>query len=110
MIRMLVVALAIFMFIAGNAEMRSVPVEPPIQPEVKNIMLKHKHKATCEQTTAEPVQIICILDRSGSMSSLAEDTIGGYNTFLAKQKEKRRKHCFRRFSTGGEGGALGENF
>ena len=87
MLRMLIVALAVFMFIAGSAETRTIPTEPPIQPEVKNIMLKHKHKATCEQTTAEPVQIICILDRSGSMSNLAEDTIGGYNTFLAKQKE-----------------------
>lgn len=31
-------------------------------------------------------QIVCILDRSGSMSSLVSDTIGGYNTFIESQK------------------------
>lgn len=31
--------------------------------------------------------ISIILDRSGSMSSVREDTIGGYNTFLADQKK-----------------------
>lgn len=87
MLRILVVVLAVFMFIAGNAETRSLPTEPPVKPEIKNVLPKHEHKKTCEQTTAEPVQIICILDRSGSMASLAEDTIGGYNSFLAKQKE-----------------------
>lgn len=70
-------------------------IEPPPQPEVvvpekptkPSVIPKHKHKDTCNDTTAEPVQIICILDRSGSMANLAEDTIGGYNSFLAKQKE-----------------------
>ncbi len=33
-------------------------------------------------------EIICILDRSGSMASLAGDTVGGYNTFIAKQKKE----------------------
>lgn len=33
-------------------------------------------------------EIICILDRSGSMASLAEDTVGGYNSFIAKQKKE----------------------
>ena len=59
--------------------------------ENKTNLLKHQHKAACEETTAEPVQIICILDRSGSMENLAEDTIGGYNSFLAKQKENSSK-------------------
>lgn len=31
-------------------------------------------------------QIVCILDRSGSMSNLTSDTIGGYNTFIENQK------------------------
>ena len=31
--------------------------------------------------------ITIILDRSGSMASVADDTIGGFNTFLEKQKE-----------------------
>ena len=32
------------------------------------------------------VHIICILDRSGSMGSLAQDVIGGFNQFLKEQK------------------------
>jgi uncharacterized protein YegL len=31
-------------------------------------------------------EIICILDRSGSMSSIRNDAIGGFNTFLESQK------------------------
>ena len=57
----------------------------------QSILPTHKHTEKCEKTTAEPVQIICILDRSGSMRSLAEDTIGGYNSFLDKQKQEAGK-------------------
>ena len=32
-------------------------------------------------------EIICILDRSGSMGAIKSDTIGGFNSFLAEQKE-----------------------
>ena len=32
--------------------------------------------------------IICILDRSGSMESIRSDAIGGFNTFLADQKQQ----------------------
>jgi len=35
----------------------------------------------------EKTHIICILDRSGSMSSIIDDSIGGFNSFLKKQKE-----------------------
>lgn len=31
-------------------------------------------------------EIVCIVDRSGSMGSIAKDAIGGFNTFLADQK------------------------
>lgn len=54
----------------------------------ENILPKHNHTEECEKTLAEPVQIICILDRSGSMQSLTEDVIGGYNSFLEKQKKE----------------------
>lgn len=33
-------------------------------------------------------EIVYILDRSGSMSGLERDTIGGYNSFLEKQKKE----------------------
>ena len=32
-------------------------------------------------------EIIFIIDRSGSMYGLSDDTIGGFNGFLEKQKE-----------------------
>ena len=32
------------------------------------------------------IDIICILDRSGSMKSIINDAIGGYNSFLDEQK------------------------
>lgn len=34
----------------------------------------------------QPVEILVIADRSGSMSSLRDDAIGGFNTFLEEQK------------------------
>ena len=69
------------------------PVKPPQTPQttVQNILPTHKHTSKCDDTVAEPVQIICILDRSGSMRSLAEDTIGGYNSFIEKQKKEAGK-------------------
>lgn len=42
---------------------------------------------TEEVLTNEKTHIICILDRSGSMSSIMSDSIGGFNTFLKQQKE-----------------------
>ena len=35
---------------------------------------------------ADRVHITVLLDRSGSMASIADDTIGGFNTFLAEQR------------------------
>ena len=67
------------------------PVRIPPQITKQNILPTHKHTASCDDTNAEPVQIICILDRSGSMRSLAEDTIGGYNSFIDKQKKESGK-------------------
>ena len=31
-------------------------------------------------------EVICILDASGSMHCLVDDTIGGYNSFIEEQK------------------------
>ena len=36
----------------------------------------------------QEMDIVFILDRSGSMSGMEEDTIGGFNSYLEKQKEK----------------------
>jgi Mg-chelatase subunit ChlD len=37
-------------------------------------------------THGTPVHISIVLDRSGSMASIASDVVGGFNTFLADQK------------------------
>ena len=57
-------------------------------------MAKKKKVTTVTKTvtvetihTNEKTQIICILDRSGSMSSIMKDSIGGFNTFLEQQRE-----------------------
>ena len=33
-------------------------------------------------------ELVCILDRSGSMSGLESDTIGGFNSLINKQKKE----------------------
>ena len=37
-------------------------------------------------------EIVFILDRSGSMSGLERDTIGGFNSMIEQQKRQRAKH------------------
>ena len=90
MLRVLMFSLIMFLF-AGHAYSNTLPAPrqpaPPKTP-VKHMLPAHKHSAACERTSTEPVQIICILDRSGSMSNLAGDTIGGYNSFIEQQRKK----------------------
>jgi len=58
-------------------------------------MAKRKKKVTTTVTTVteeslhtnEKTQIICILDRSGSMTGIMDDSIGGFNTFIKQQKD-----------------------
>lgn len=33
-------------------------------------------------------EIVCILDRSGSMAGLEDDTVGGFNAMVEKQKKE----------------------
>lgn len=39
-------------------------------------------------TDKNKTSILCILDRSGSMSSIKDDAIGGYNNFIENQKKE----------------------
>lgn len=61
-------------------------------------MANKKKKVTTTVTTTvteetinvplnEKTHIICVLDRSGSMASIINDSIGGFNTFLKEQKK-----------------------
>lgn len=88
MFRLLIIFLTLIIF-SGLPFAKTLPSPTP-EPvaTVEHILPTHKHTAACDETTAEPVQIVCILDRSGSMSKLASDTIGGYNSFIEQQKKK----------------------
>lgn len=44
-------------------------------------------------------EIVFILDRSGSMSGLESDTIGGFNSLIEKQKKRRARPLFPRSSS-----------
>ena len=37
-------------------------------------------------------ELVFILDRSGSMSGMEKDTIGGFNSMIEKQKKQKVKH------------------
>lgn len=43
-------------------------------------------------------ELVFILDRSGSMSGLEGDTIGGFNSMIEKQKNRTAVAMFRLFS------------
>lgn len=89
MFRVLTLSIIMFLLFFGEAFSTRVPTpEVPAPPVNQNRLPPHEHTAKCAETSAEPVQIICILDRSGSMSSLVTDTIGGYNSFIEKQKQE----------------------
>lgn len=38
-------------------------------------------------------EIICLVDRSGSMSSVRDDAIGGFNAFLKEQQDSKHGKC-----------------
>lgn len=91
MYRMLMSFVLVLALSTGMCFAKALPADTgKIDKDVRQTMqLTHKHSAKCQLTSAEPVQIICILDRSGSMYPVTEDTIGGYNSFLHKQKQKK---------------------
>ena len=41
----------------------------------------------------ETSELVFILDRSGSMSGLEKDTIGGFNSLIQKQRKEKGK-CY----------------
>ena len=71
---------------------------------IKKIMAKPvKENKAANDNTSKPVkgnktannttELVFILDRSGSMSGLEKDTIGGFNSLIEKQK-KQEGLCF----------------
>jgi len=58
------------------------------KPKTKSVKKVEKK----EKVTKNPVtEIVCIIDRSGSMDSIKMDAIGGFNNFLADQKKEKGK-------------------
>lgn len=53
---------------------------------IKLLSVKHFDKDGVEIMKNNLNEIVCIVDRSGSMSSIASDAIGGFNRFLADQQ------------------------
>ena len=90
MFRFLLAILFILLTAGGPSLVSSAAAPEESVPEKteRPVVLPHQHNESCELTTAEPVQIICILDRSGSMQRLTNDVIGGYNSFLAQQRKE----------------------
>jgi hypothetical protein len=46
-----------------------------------------KKKVKKEKDSSEATEIVCIVDRSGSMEAIKNDAIGGFNNFLAEQQK-----------------------
>nr|WP_242452268.1 hypothetical protein [Morganella morganii] len=42
-----------------------------------------------EKTVSADLDLVFVLDKSGSMSGFEQDTIGGYNSVLAENRKKR---------------------
>lgn len=55
--------------------------------KVTTIVTTTVTEETVSVPTNEKTHIICILDCTGSMSSIIKDSIGGFNTFLKQQKQ-----------------------
>ena len=63
-------------------------IDPSVQTDRRK-SLRHPHKeAHMTKTNATPVHISVLLDRSGSMSSIASDIVGGFNSFLDEQRKQ----------------------
>jgi len=46
-----------------------------------------------QKKTTNPTEILCVLDRSGSMEGIANEAIGSFNNFLKEQKNLKAGDC-----------------
>jgi hypothetical protein len=63
-------------------------------PQKKNDTKKGKGKSKKDvpvTSAKDTTEIVCIVDRSGSMSSIRDDAIGGFNNFLIEQQKEPGK-------------------
>jgi uncharacterized protein YegL len=52
-----------------------------------------KPERSKRMTDQNLTEIVAIVDRSGSMETMREDAIGGFNSFLKKQQEEKEGKC-----------------
>lgn len=57
-------------------------------------MKSKKTKQTKKKETQKPTEIICVIDKSGSMASTKADAIGGFNSFIEEQKKLSKTTLF----------------
>lgn len=63
-------------------DVKPEPTEPP------------KQESDGKQVEVKSIDVVMIIDKSGSMYNMRADTIGGFNSFLEEQKKKRcRSGC-----------------
>ena len=55
-----------------------------LTPDEQDALLNHLHPDTAPVDV--DCELVCVVDRSGSMASVREDAIGGFNTFLEGQR------------------------
>jgi len=75
--------------IRENLNNQNIPSQYKIKESNKNNKKnQHKKSQPKNQNTTKIMDIIFILDRSGSMSGLEDDTIGGFNGMIKNQKNQ----------------------
>ena len=65
--------------------MRAFPLKMPVSYSYKQNKPLLRRKFSMRKNLTE---VVFILDRSGSMSGLEKDTIGGFNSMIEKQKKE----------------------
>lgn len=62
--------------------------------QLEELLGEVKLKISQYDKPSTDIHITCLLDISGSMSSIREDSIGGFNTFLQQQQESKIGNAF----------------
>ena len=60
--------------------------------DLKNVKTVKSFDSLNEKNEVE-MDLVFVLDKSGSMFDVVDDTIGGFNSFIKKEKERGKKTC-----------------
>lgn len=60
--------------------------------DLKNVKTVKSFNSLNEKNEVE-MDLVFVLDKSGSMFDVVEDTIGGFNSFIKREKESGKKTC-----------------